>query len=215
MKRERGIRRLAADSLGERNGVALVDIAHALEEEFGVDLPSAQLARLGSYGDLLQLLRDTLAGEQAQTNEDALATCFVRARIVTGGSDGRVSLVRVGWLTPDLAAAIADDVRQAPTGTWLQVLVPDDLTDPELASLLGWLRGSVNAHVRLDVRRAAERPPDSMGLSATPDCDRLTHDPSTDGRDEPEAASIGNGTQLAPLEGTETAGCTHKRRSHQ
>ena len=57
-----------------------------------------------------------------------------------GGADGRVLLVRVGWLTPELAAAIADDVRHAPTGTWLEVLVADDVSDAELASLRTWLR---------------------------------------------------------------------------
>ena len=208
--------RLVGDQLGERNGVDLIDIAHALEEEFGVDLPSEQLARLGSYGDLLQLLRDTLAGESTDTTDEALSTCFVRARVVTGGSDGRVSLVRVGWLTPDLAAAIADDVRQAPIGTWLQVLVPDDLTDSELASLLEWLRCLISSHVRLDVRRAAERSPDFMSPSATPDCDHLTQNqPETADHQSDATASCTPGTRLAVSAEEHSQRCTHKRRSQQ
>lgn len=215
MKRGRGIVRSVADQLGERHGVDLVDIAHALEEEFGVDLPSEQLARLSTYGDLLQLLRDALADESTDMNDDELATCFVRARIVTGGSDGRVSLVRVGWLTPELAAAIADDVRHAPTGTWLQVLVPDDLTDGELAGLLEWLRCSVSSHVRLDVRRAAERSPESVGLSVPSGCDRLTQDESTDAVAEPDGASLTGGTHLAASGEDQVLPSTHKRRSQQ
>jgi len=214
MTRDRGMRRLVGDQLGERGGVDLVDIAHALEEEFGVDLPNEQLARLGSYGDLLQLLRDTLAGDSTDTTDDALSTCFVRARVVTGGSDGRVSLVRVGWLTPDLAAAIADDVRQAPMGTWLQVLVPDDLTDAELASLLKWLRCLISSHVRLDVRRAADRMPDYMSPSATPDCDHMTQNPPIAANSQSDsAASCSPGTHLAASEEEHLQRCIHKRRS--
>ena len=94
MKRDRPIHTLVAEQLGERDGVDLIAIAHALEEEFGVALPREQLARLGSYGDLLQLLRNVLAGDAEQMSEDELAACFVRARVVASGADGRVSLVR-------------------------------------------------------------------------------------------------------------------------
>ena len=123
MSEDRSVRKLAAKPSSDGEGVDLLAIAHALEEEFGVALPRAQLARVGSYAELLQLIRDELADGTDASAEDALSTCFVRARIVTGGSDGRVALVRVGWLTPDLVAAVADDVRQAPTGTCSQVPV--------------------------------------------------------------------------------------------
>lgn len=99
--------------------------------------------------------------------------CFVRARVVAGGVDGRVLLVRVGWLTAELAAAIADDVCHAPTGTWLEVLVADDLSDADLATLRTWLRIQVSPHV-VDVRRAIELPLVSLSPSATPHGDRLT-----------------------------------------
>jgi acyl carrier protein len=157
MARERPIRRLVAEQIGGRNGVDLIAIAHALEEDFGVTLPREQLARLSSYGELLQLLRDVLAGSTDGMSDEELASCVVRARVVAGGSDGRVAMVRVGWLTPELATAIADDVRNAPTGTWLDFLVPDDLTDGEVTNLRQWLRAMISQQVRVNVRRTSER----------------------------------------------------------
>jgi hypothetical protein len=125
--------------------------------------------------------------------------CFVRARVVAGGIDGRVLLVRVGWLTPELAAAIADDVCHAPTGTWLEVLVADDLSDTDLARMRTWLRFLVSPHV-VDVRRAIELPSVSLSPSATSDGDRLTHDDveSNGHRDKPTTPTPG--TDLAPTE---------------
>lgn len=214
MKRERPVRKLVADQLAARHGIDLIAVAHALEEEFGIQLPREQLGRLGSYGDLLQLLRDMLAAGTETMTDEELASCFVRARVVAGGSDGRVLLVRVGWLTPDLAAAIADDVRHAPAGTWLQVSVPDDLADAELASLHQWLRWLVSQHVRVDVRRTTQRSNAAMGQAATPGCDRLTQadgSAATGGHLGPRSPEPGTG--LAPLE--EEQDRSQPRRSKQ
>jgi hypothetical protein len=135
------------------------------------------------------------------------AACFVRARVVAGGVDGRVLLVRVGWLTPELAAAIADDVCHAPTGTWLELLVADDLTDTDLARLRKWLRFRVSPHV-VDVRRATELPIVSLSPSATPDRDRLTHDGVESDCHRGKPTTPTPGIDLAPSE-------EQKRRSEQ
>src|SRR5262249_59087099 len=98
MRHSRQTRRRVADQLDGRHGVDLTAIAHAFEDEFGVEFTTEQLRRVGTYGDLLQLLSDELAGVTESPNEDELASCFVRARVVTGGVEGRVLLVRVGRL---------------------------------------------------------------------------------------------------------------------
>jgi acyl carrier protein len=215
MKRDRPLHTLLAEQLGAQDGVDLTAIAHALEEEFGVALPDQQLARISSYGELLQLLRDVMAGDAEQMNEDELAACFVRARVVATGADGRVSLVRVGWLTPDLVTAVADDVRHSPTGTGLLVLVPDDLTEPELGILRQWLGGLISTHVRIDVRRAADPPAESMGPSATPGCDRLTQDDPDPADSKAAVRSYGSGTGLAASDDQQQLRCTQRRRSQQ
>lgn len=142
-------------------------------------------------------------------NDDVSAACFVRSRVVAGGADGRILFVRVGWLTPDLAAAIADDVRDAPTGTWLQVRVPDDLTDATLATLLRWMRRTVSAQVRVDVFRTGEAPP--VGPSVTSACDPLSQADGKRSGESAESARHGAGIDLADPPEQED----HKRRSKQ
>ena len=221
MNEDRSVRKLAAKPLGDGEGVDLLAIAHALEEEFGVALPRAQLARLGSYAELLQLVSDELAEGADASAEDALSTCFVRARIVTGGSDGRVALVRVGWLTPDLVAAVAEDVRQAPAGTWLQVLVPDHLSDTEIAELHQWLRGMVSAHVRIDVLRTADRSEivrasvtsEIVSPSVTGECGDLTHSEGESADTEAPMRRIDTGTHLAFSAEKQQLQGTQRRRS--
>jgi hypothetical protein len=83
---------------------------------------------------------------------------------------GRVSLVRVGWLTADLGTAIADDVRHAPTGTSLELLVPDDLADAAITTIREWLRRQVSPHVRIAVIRSTTAGRRAMGPSATAPC---------------------------------------------
>lgn len=140
--------------------------------------------------------------------EEVSAACFVRSRVVGGGADGRILFVRVGWLTPDLAAAIADDVRDAPTGTWLQVRVPDDLSDATLATLLRWLRRIVSVQVRVDVFRTAEAPP--VGQPVTPACDPLSQadEESADERAASPRHSAGTDLAEPPVQ-------EDKRRSEQ
>jgi len=215
MKPDRPIRKLLAEQFGERDGLDLIAIARTLEEEFGVELPREQVARLDSYGDLLQLVRDTVASGPDDPDDDDFAVSFVRARVVASGSDGRVSLVRVGWLTPDLIAAVADDVRHAPTGTWLEVLVPDDLSDAELGNLRQWLNPLASRHVSLEVRRAAEPRAKSVGPAATPRCDELTQGETTHASGDAAVGSRRTGTDLAdPLEQRQLC-FTQRRRSEQ
>lgn len=209
MSDDRSARKVVATS----DGVDLIAVAHALEEEFGVALLDADLARVGSYAELLQLVRDELEGGSDAVTDDAISSCFVRARVVAGGSDGRVALVRVGWLTPDLVAAVADDVRQAPKGTWLEVLVPDELSDAELDGFHHWLRDIVSAHVQVDVRRSADRLTETVRPSATGECDRLTRseDDASDGA--LVMRRIDSGTHLAFPAEKQQLQCTQRRRS--
>jgi hypothetical protein len=217
MRNARPIRRVVAEQLDGRHGVDLTAIAHAFEDEFGVELPPEQVRRIGSYGELLQLLSDVLAGDAEPANEDELASCFVRARVMSGGAHGRVLLVRVGWLTPDLASAIADDVRHAPAGTRLEVLVPDDLSDGELSSLRQWLRWLVSQHVHVDVRRTAQASPTPLGPPDTPTCGDLSQPSAPQAAVETSPNPDDPGTTLAASSEHQTnrVDPTNRRRSEQ
>ncbi|MGH7787358.1 MAG: hypothetical protein ACRERC_10860 [Candidatus Binatia bacterium] len=208
-------RALIAAQLGvevdEVDDLALVDLALALGKSFGVVLSAARLARLATYSDLLRLLREALepaAGAGAAGKD--LAACFVRVRIVSGGRDGRVAVVRVGWLTPDLAAGIVDDVRHAAAGTWVDVLVPDDLSDAAIAVLAQRLRALVGARVRLAVRHAGVAAP-ALGPIATPACDHLSRTRGPGNGASLASAPLTTGTALAHSESHQRF--TNQRRS--
>src|SRR5262249_50784489 len=151
------------------------------------------------------------------TNEDELASCFVRARVMSGGAHGRVLLVRVGWLTPELAGAIADDVRNAPAGTRLEVLVPDDLSDGELSSLRQWLRWLVRPRVHLEVRRTAQASPSALGPTDTPACGDLSQPMAPRAAVENGPCPVNAGTALAATSDHQSnrVDPTNRRRSEE
>jgi len=154
MEPDRHIRALAAEQLGigieDLRALPLIDLALGLADRLGIEAPRYRLGCLRTYGDLLRLLRDALAAATCEATEGS--GCYLRARLRSRG----VTIVRLGALTPEFAAALADDLRHAPEGTLLDLVAPDDLTDAELDALgarLAWLTGG---RARIAVRRAGD-----------------------------------------------------------
>jgi len=108
---------LAADSLD------LVELAMALEAEFGIMVPERILDRVRTYGDLVQamglLIRARRAAE-VRAAEPPLRT-WARVRSPAGESGG--SLERAGWLTPYAAETIAEDAVRAGQEARLELTV--------------------------------------------------------------------------------------------
>jgi hypothetical protein len=166
MATEQGIRALLVEQLGVSeeliDQLQMIDIALALGEVLGVAFPLYRLRHLMTYRDLLRAARDALNDQLVSAGD-----FYVRARLRAAD----VNVVRVGVLTPTFAAALADDLRHAPTGACLDVAVPDDFDDATLAALhkrLAWLLG---ASVPLIVRRAGDVGPDFPSA-----WDRMTQD---------------------------------------
>src|SRR5207249_10468061 len=108
---------LAADSLD------LVELAMALEAEFGIVVPERILDQVRTYGDLVQatgLLIRTRCEEGAGGAERPLHM-WGRITPRAGGSAG--TLERTGWLTPYTAETVAEDARRAGDGARLEVTV--------------------------------------------------------------------------------------------
>ena len=167
MASEQAIRALLVNQLGVAEDlidqVQLIDVALALSDTLGAAMPVYRLRHLRNYHDVLRAARDALCDQLARGGSD----CYVRARLRAG----HVTVVRVGVLTPSFASALADDLRHAPGGSWLEVSVPDDLDDAAVAALhrrLEWLLGPAAALV---VRRASELGPDSPTT-----WDRMSHE---------------------------------------
>jgi hypothetical protein len=152
MKPDRYVRALAAEQLGlseaDLRALPLIDLALALGERLGVKPPRYRLRAMQNYADLLRLLRDALVAAIGDG-------CYLRARLRSRG----VTMIRIGALTPEFTAALAEDLRHAAEGTLVDVVAPDDLNDAQLAVLserLGWLTG---ARGRVVVRRAGSELP--------------------------------------------------------
>ncbi|MDX2169242.1 MAG: hypothetical protein SF182_19385 [Deltaproteobacteria bacterium] len=161
MKPDRYVRALAAEQLGldetDLHALPLIDLALALAERLGIKPPRYRLRAMQSYADLLRLLRDTLVAAIGDG-------CYLRARLRSRG----VTMIRIGALTPEFTAALAEDLRHAAEGTLVDVVAPDDLSDAQLAGLterLAWLTG---ARGRVVVHRAGSE------LPSVPRADRTT-----------------------------------------
>ena len=137
---------LAVDSLD------LVELALALETEFGISMSEATLDEVRTYGELA----DAVCGLARLRRETELRTDSARepliwARVVLPHGHGS-ELQRAGWLTPYTAETIAEDALRGGRGTRLEVSVSSTVSDDGLARLVhqfAWLgdRGvQVNVH---------------------------------------------------------------------
>src|SRR5207249_944863 len=109
---------LAVDSLD------LVELALALEAEFGISLSEATLDGVRTYGELadavciLARLR-----REAELGAERAKEPLIWARVVLPQSHGSSELQRAGWLTPYTAETIAEDALRGGRGTRLEVSV--------------------------------------------------------------------------------------------
>src|SRR5581483_8511915 len=140
---------LAADSLD------LVELALALEGEFGINVPERVVESVRTYGDLVASVyalarkRPQAAGAERAPAPPAL----VWAKVVPAEHHGAGDLQRTGWLTPYTAEEIVEDALRAGRGARLEISVPSSTNDLGLARLqnqFAWL-GERGVHV--SVRR--------------------------------------------------------------
>jgi acyl carrier protein len=137
---------LAADSLD------LLNVALALEAEFGIMVPERILDEVRTYGELvhstLTLVHRRLTAE-ARAGEHPAP---IWARIIPGvGQPGGV-LERVGWLTPYVAQTIVADACRARGGARLEVTVAATTDDAALARVRDQFAGLAHRLARRDVR---------------------------------------------------------------
>jgi len=146
---------LAADSLD------LLELALALEAEFGIVITESAMDRVRTYADL----RDTvqaLLGQREQAEAGAAAPPIEAwARVISARGDASGEIQRAGWLTPYTAETIAEDALRAGRGARLEVAVPSDVSDAGLARLQGEFAWLGERGVQVSVRREQHRGPAS------------------------------------------------------
>src|SRR5437879_4988880 len=126
---------LAVDSLD------LLELALAVEAEFGIALPERVLDRVRRYGDLVEATV-AMVHLRRQAEQPAYPPPCIAARIVPpeGHAGGRLD--RVGWLTPYTAQTIGEDALRAGRGARLDVTVAPGTNATSLARVraeFGWL----------------------------------------------------------------------------
>ena len=140
---------LAADSLD------IVELALAIENQFGVVVPEAASDEVRTYGDLVELVYVQLRHRRdtEQRAESYGSPALVLARVVPARGTSHGDLQRGGLLTPYVAETIAEDALRAGPGSRLEVSVATNVSDARMASLseqFAWLgaRG-----IQVSVRR--------------------------------------------------------------
>jgi len=191
---------LAADSLD------LLELALALEAEFGIVVPERMLDRVRSYGDLVKAtIAVTRAQRAAETGPEEPPPRIWTHLVPPDGRAGGL-LAQAGWLTRYTSQAIVDAALRAGRGASLEVTVASDATDAALAQARNAFaplrdrgvkvrvaRGAAPERVQAPVGRPAEEP-EQLPLPFGVERERR-HGPQPAGHDEPRArrALTGNG----------------------
>jgi acyl carrier protein len=190
---------LAADSLD------LLELALALEAEFGIVVPESMLDRARSYGDLVKatitVTRAQRAAETGREDPPRIWTLLVPPDRRGGGL-----LAQAGRLTRYTAQTIIDAALRAGRGASLEVTVDSEATDAALARARSAFaplrdrgvsvrvgRGTPPERVRAHAGRAAEEP-EQLRLPFEMEHEQR-RGPQPAGHDEPRArrALSGNG----------------------
>ena len=138
---------LAADSLD------LVELAMALEAEFGIVVPERLLDRVRTYGDLVRATGLLIRARRAAEVRAAEPPLRMWARVLPPAGESGGSLERAGWLTPYAAETIAKDALRAGQGARLELTVAastDDVGLTRVQRQFAWLG---ERDVRVTVRR--------------------------------------------------------------
>src|SRR5881628_4144962 len=91
---------LAADSLD------LLELALALEGEFGIEVPERTIDEVRTYGDLVEAAAALTRGQRARETSRASAPAMVWSRVVPAGTEAGSGLQRADMLTPYTAEEI-------------------------------------------------------------------------------------------------------------
>ena len=118
---------LAADSLDA------LEVALAIEEDLGIEIPESALANVRLYGDLVAVVTGLVRTQHvtpAHAVDDAIP---VQARLVPGTGGG--ALERAEWLTPYAVQTIMDDALRGGPGTRVELTLPASADDTAVVAV--------------------------------------------------------------------------------
>ena len=178
------------DDLGA-DEVDLLEIAVALEEEFGLVLPDAVLGRVRTYGDLSAALAALLGNLADSDVAELLASGSVRVRVIRNAPNEAGATLRAARLTPRVIEGIVEEVLGTVGVTRLELSCSWETTDCQLARIaerLAWLR---NRGVQVTVQRLGQDIAGGAGVTCHAAGDTLSQPGARcapDGADTPSRA---------------------------
>jgi len=151
---------LAADSLD------LVEMLSALEDRLGVLVPDRVVERARTCGDLVDALVGLLKRQSGEAEGGSEHALWAWAALRQGGASKPGGVVCADRLTPYTSEVIAEAALHAGKDAELELTLPSDATDAEMAEAedrFGWLR---NHAVVVAIRREGDRSPGGFRASA-------------------------------------------------
>jgi len=147
------------------NALDVVELAVAVEGEFGIVIAERILDDVRTYSDLVHAVGLLLRASRETKTEDEGPPPHVSARIVPAKGRRRTGVLeRTGWLTPYLAQTIADAGRRAGRGARIELTIAPG--GPEsLAKLRGQFAGLAERGIVVSVRNRGglHAPPSGTG----------------------------------------------------
>ncbi len=142
---------LAADSLD------LVEMVSALEDRLGVLVPDRVVERARTCGDLVDALVALLKRQSGEAQGRTQPALWAWAALKQGGTSEPSHVVCADRLTPYTTEVIAEAALHAGKDAELELTLPSDATDAEIAEAedrFGWLR---KHEVAVAIRREGDR----------------------------------------------------------
>ena len=146
---------VSLDDLGA-DEVDLLEIAVALEGEFGLVVSDAVLGRVRTYGDLSALFATLLSSLADSDAAEILAAGIVRVRVIRNPPDDGGAVLRAARLTGQVIESIIEEVLWTAGVARLELTCSADTTDRQLARVaqrVAWLR---NRGIQVSVRRMGQ-----------------------------------------------------------
>lgn len=184
------------DDLGA-DEVDLLEIAVALEEEFGLVVPDAVLGRVRTYGDLSAALTVLLGNLADSDVAELLVSGSVRVRLIRNAPDEAGAMLRAARLTSRLIEGIGEEVLATVGVTRLELTCSWDTTDSQLARIaqrLAWLR---NRGVQVSVQRLGQDSADGSGATCHAAGDTLSPPSARCASPDADSSSCASGIGLA------------------
>jgi acyl carrier protein len=182
------------DDLGA-DATDLLEIAVALEEEFGLQVSDAVLGSVRTYGDLAASVASLLRSLAESDAAELPASGIVRVRVIRNRPDHHGTVLRATRLTRRVIESLVEEELWPGGVARLEVACAGNTTDGQLAALaqrLAWLR---TRGVQVSVQRIGQET--ALAVPGRSDGDTLSRAADACGGKQTHAPAAAHGIGIA------------------